>query len=801
MTVAPYGDRHTAGGKGPRQNRGPVRESCARPRPAAARPAFPELLAPAGSPEAYFAAVSAGADAVYLGLSRFNARERAENFTLSDLCRILPHARARRVRVYLALNALLTEADLPDAIAILHQVEPLGLDAVIAADLGLIRIIREFFPGIPVHASTQAGCASYDAACEFARLGVSRVILERHLRAEEIRRIVSRSPIGVEIFVHGSMCYSFSGKCLFSSYLGGKSGNRGACVQPCRRVYGFPGGEGAVFSTRDLTLIDHLPELVSMGLSAFKIEGRMRGADYVGSVVAAYRAALDAIREGRPREGVEAGRRLLASVVGREETPGLVGGAAPGEVAAGGVTGNVGELLGEVREVRDGWAAVAGGASVSRGDRLRVQFRSDGSGRGFTALETRADARGIAVKVPFPVDPGDLLLRTGGGGRMEITRRAAREMEALPPGGVSFRVRIAEGAVLVDAAYGAARKEFRFRVSGPAPASGEIPPDAPSRLRALYRGDLPAGEISVEGGAGPVRWSDVEELFARAARMFDKEFYLAGKERRLAILPALRVAGKREESRPTVFFVACRAEQLGRLPDDPAVVPVAEFTRAVARDPVGAIGRRRERVVLRLPMPLLEADSAFLRRTVREAEEKGFRAWMASDLGHFRLLAAAGGRRALSILADQSLSAFNMGALSVLSRLGARRMVLPAEAPLPALRAVAKYLYGTGIAYAYGAVPLMTSRLLPASGARGALVSGRGETFHVEADDRGSVVRPDRPFSASGILHELRAAGIPDFFVDLSGVPDGEIAGILDALFADREIPGTTSFNLFRGNF
>ncbi len=314
------------------------------PLPRAPRPAFPELLAPAGSAEAYYAAVDAGADAVYLGLGKFNARERAENFNLADLCRIRPHARARGVRLYVAMNTLLTEADLPEAIGLLHQVAPLQPDAIIAADLGLVRILHEFFPGIPVHMSTQAGCASAEAAEAFARMGVSRVILERHLRKEEIARIAERSPVGVEIFVHGSLCYSYSGKCLFSSYLGGKSGNRGVCVQPCRRLYGHGGEPEAIFSTRDLSLLPHLPDLVPLGIASLKIEGRMRGAEYVAGVVSAYRAALDGIRAGNPAEGVAEGTRILSQVIGRETTPGLPGGARPGEVATGGESGNVGEL-------------------------------------------------------------------------------------------------------------------------------------------------------------------------------------------------------------------------------------------------------------------------------------------------------------------------------------------------------------------------------------------------------------------------------------------------------------------------
>lgn len=770
----------------------------------AGRPPLPELLAPAGSVEAYFAAVSAGADAVYLGLQKFSARERAENFTLADLCRVLPHARRKGVRVYLAMNTVLTEADLPEAIGLLHQAAPLYPDAVIVQDLGLLRIVRDFFPGLPVHVSTQAGCASVSAADEFARLGAQRVILERHLRLEEVRQIVGRAKAGVEIFVHGAMCYSYSGKCFFSSYLGGKSGNRGACVQPCRRLYGHEGGEEAVFSTRDLSLLDLLPDLVPLGFAAFKIEGRMRSAEYVAGVVSAYRTALDRIREGKPAEGIAEGRKILSDVIGREETRGLTGGASPAEVVAGGSTGNVGELLGAIREVRDGWAYLPGPVTASRGDRLRVQFQSDGSGKGFTALSMRADPRGLYVTVPFPVSEGDLLFRVGGGGRAEITRQARKEMDGIRPEGVSFRVAVGGTVVAVDASYGKVKRSFSFRVSGGGDSSsGRLPPDAEGRLAAVYRGDLPLGEIRVEGRGAAVSWPDVEALFVKAARKFDRDFYLSGKELRLSVLPALRVSGNRQEKLPAVFFVGCRADQLPHLPPDEEILPVVEFTRGMARDPSPAgRGGARNRTYLRLPAPFLEADASFLRRTVKEAVRKGHRRWVVSDVGHFALFAGLDLRREVTLISDHYLYAFNMGALSVLSRLGASRMILPIEAPLPALRAVGKYLHGLGIAVAYSSLPLMISRLVPAGGIRGGeVVSPRAERFAIEVDDRGSTVRPVRPFSAAGVLHEIRAAGIQDFYVDVRSASPQEIGSIFAALREDREIPDTSTFNLFRGNF
>ncbi len=771
--------------------------------PVEPKPAFPELLAPAGSVENYFAAVAAGADAVYLGLQQFNARERAENFTLGDLCRILPHARRNKVRVYLTLNTLLTEQELPDAIALLHQIAPLSPDALIVADLGLLRILRENFPDLAVHVSTQAGCASADAAEEFARMGASRVVLERHLRLPEVKRIASRSPIGVEIFIHGSMCYSYSGKCFFSSFLGGKSGNRGACVQPCRRLYGHDGAEDALFSTRDLSLMGQLPELAALGISSFKIEGRMRSAEYVSAVVGAYRKALDLIKAGQPDEGVAEGKRLLGGVMGREETPGILGGAAPGDIASGGGTGSIGTPLGPIREIHEGWAFVAAEPSFEQGDRLRVQFQSDGSGRAFTALNIKPDVGGFRVKVPFDVSAGDLVFRVGTTGRADFARAAKREMEALPPGGIRFNVIVGDGFVAIEAAYGKFRREMSFRVGGRGNrAESHVPPNASGRLASSCQIELPVGEIHVESHNPSVAWVDVESLFVKAARQFDKEFHLAGKELRLSILPTLRVSGTRKETVPAVFYVACKPSQLSKLAKSAAIVPVVDFTKAVAREPGGPGAGFREKGYFRLSAPLLEADASFWRRTVREALDKGYTRWILPDVGHFSFFPPGAERRKLQLVSDHYLYAFNLGSLSVLSRLGASRMILPVEATLTSLRAVGKYLHGLGIAVAYGALPLMVSRALPASGVRrGEVTSPRDERFVIEADEHGSSVRPIVPYSASGILHELRGAGIDDFFVDFSGTPDEKIPEVMAALEADCHIPGTSHFNLHHSNF
>jgi hypothetical protein len=522
-------------------------------------------------------------------------------------------------------------------------------------------------------------------------------------------------------------------------------------------------------------------------------------------VVSAYRYALDAIRAGKPEEGVEEGMRRLSAVIGRTATPGITGGAAPAEVAVGGESGNVGELLGAAVSINDGWTFIPGAEAVSPGDRLRVQFAIDGSGRGFSAAErdTRCEEAGLYLKIPFSVSVGDLVFRTAGGGRSEYTRRAKREMEAARPDGARFHILVSSGEVEIKASYGSAAREYRYRVSGPKNAPpGVVPKDGERQLLASYKGELPLAEILLEYRDAPCAWGDVKSLFLQAARNFDKEFHLAGKRLRLEIMPSLRVAGTRQEGAATTIFASVNAEQLSCIPKLKEVSFVVEMTKALLRDPSPIIVAAREGAYFRRPVPLLESDASFLRRTVIEAVGKGLTRWVLPDVGYFRFFAPSPIRAKTVLISDHYLYAFNTAAFSALSRLGAARMILPVETTMEALRGVGRFLYGIGIAPAYGRAPLMISRLLPAAGPReGEAVSPRGERFPVRANDNGSVVFPPAPFSASGSLGEMRSAGFRDFYADLRGVSAEEAAAVLESLLADREIPGASTFNLFRGNF
>ncbi len=251
-----------------------------------------EILAPAGGPEQLTAAVRAGADAVYLGLESFNARRAAANFTAQSLPQIVGYCRARGVRVYVTLNILLWDSELNAAAELIRQIAQSGADALIVQDLAAAALARQICPELPLHASTQMSVHSAAGVQMLERLGFARAILARELSAAEIARIREQSALELELFVHGALCMSVSGQCLMSAMLGGRSGNRGLCAQPCRLAYTAGGREHAL-SLKDLSLIPHIRQLQALGVRSLKIEGRMKRPEYVAAAVHACRTALD----------------------------------------------------------------------------------------------------------------------------------------------------------------------------------------------------------------------------------------------------------------------------------------------------------------------------------------------------------------------------------------------------------------------------------------------------------------------------------------------------------------------------
>ena len=254
-----------------------------------------ELLAPAGSMEALRAAVCNGADAVYLGADTFNARINARNFSAADLQEAVVYCHVRGVKVHLTLNTLVLDREMPRAAELIRLAASCGVDAFIVQDLGMVSLCRQLAPDVPIHASTQMSIHSLEGVLEAAALGCSRVVLARELPAEEIAHICKKSPVEIEVFVHGALCMCYSGQCYLSSVIGRRSGNRGQCAQPCRLPYGYGRFESTRYplSLKDNCLAGELDELRRMGVASIKIEGRMKRPEYVAIVTRAYRTVLN----------------------------------------------------------------------------------------------------------------------------------------------------------------------------------------------------------------------------------------------------------------------------------------------------------------------------------------------------------------------------------------------------------------------------------------------------------------------------------------------------------------------------
>ena len=282
-----------------------------------------ELLAPAGNIEALDAAIGEGADAVYLGLKTFNARLRSSNFAWNQFEAAVQAVHRLGKKIFVTVNTVSEERETERLYRFLAYLDRVGPDGLIVQDFGVVRMVQEFFPKLKLHASTQMNIASARGVNLLSKEGIRRVVLSRELSLEEIKKIRANTSAELEVFVHGALCVSESGLCLFSSYLGGKSANRGMCTQACRRFYtaetngGFE--QGYYFSPCDLQLAEKIPDLVMAGVDSFKIEGRMKSAEYVGSVVSAYRYVLDHWQEDK-KGSIATAKRMLSTDFARQKT-------------------------------------------------------------------------------------------------------------------------------------------------------------------------------------------------------------------------------------------------------------------------------------------------------------------------------------------------------------------------------------------------------------------------------------------------------------------------------------------------
>jgi len=784
----------------------------------------PELLSPAGSLEAFFAAMEKGADAVYAGLKQFSARAKAKNFTLAQMESMTAYAHSLGKKVYVTLNTLVKESELPLLVDTLSSLEAIQVDAVIIQDMAVARLARRFFPGLPLHASTQMTVHNTPGVLQLAELGFERVVLARELHLDEISRIVAQSPIGIECFIHGALCFSVSGQCYFSSFLGGHSGNRGRCAQPCRRQYRYKGKEGYYFSTNDFSSIDLIPQMAAAGVGSLKIEGRMKSAEYVASIVGAYRKVLDADPSGFPAALAEA-RELIKQSFGRVPTKGFLAAHNPPDIATPALRGATGRFLGEIKSVRGERIFFESRDRLHIGDRIRIQPKSDMAGRGFTVREIFVDNRPvksvqerarIAVTSPFAAAVGDAVFKVSSETAFTMSENAClKRLEATKKGRLPCDLHFAlQDRLLLISAETAGRKET---VALPLAADE---PARSSDMAEVFRGqfakcgDTPfiLGNLSAEGfppimippaALKEMKRDFYRELERRIIPRVEKE----RQERRaqaLASLPAKKPASAAR--RPELIVRAEKSGDLHLLHREGVDALALPLSRANLHQ-LSQISRRlrgrEERIIWRLPFMMWDDDIRWYSDALKWLLESGFCRFEAANIAHFRMLREHLGKavRPVEIATDYRLFSLNSLALLAWHELGATAttlyieddadnmaQLLAAETPL-----CCRVLL-------HGEVPAITSKIAIKSVKNDApLLSDRGDGYRVTVRDGLTQITPTRRFSITQYRDRLQALGCGSFILDLANLDKTAQEQVLAAYAAGRELPETSPFNFLQG--
>ena len=409
-----------------------------------------ELLAPAGGFEAFKAAVENGADAVYLGGKSFSARASAANFDLEELQKAVRYAHERQVRVYVTVNILIADQEFQELQDYVHALYELGVDAIILQDVGVAELIQRILPEMETHASTQMTVNTSWGVRHLESLGFSRVVLARETSAVEMKDIADGTPLDIEVFVHGALCIGYSGQCLMSSFIGGRSGNRGTCAQPCRMTYQIVNNDKQnlliqkntgehLLSPRDLNLAEELAELKRIGIHSLKVEGRMKRPEYVATVIRLYRQAIDRIADqqdgttGNPLLTPEEHQELL-QVFNREFTTGYFRENLGAELMSYSRPNNRGTRLARVVRLEDGRLSLKLEAKLHPGD--GIEFWTGRGREGVTVGQIWKDGKeaaeglpGETVAIEFSgiAQPGDRVFKTNDALLMEKARQSFQE--------------------------------------------------------------------------------------------------------------------------------------------------------------------------------------------------------------------------------------------------------------------------------------------------------------------------------------------------------------------------------------
>ena len=705
-----------------------------------------ELLAPAGNVEALDAAIGEGADAVYMGLKSFNARLRSSNFSWREFEGAVESLHKMGRKIYVAVNTVIEEHETERLYRFLGYLNKIGPDGIIVQDFGVVRMCQEFFPKLELHASTQMNVASAAAANLLLSQGVKRVVLARELGLEEVRQVKQQTSAEIEMFVHGALCVSESGLCQFSSFLGGKSANRGMCTQACRRLYtaDLPSGEekGYYFSPCDLELINHIPELMQLGVDSFKIEGRMKSAEYVGAVTAAYRFVMDHWEQDR-KGAIAEGKRILSTDFARSKTDYWYGfkDVAEGVASAGAKilnpkqAGGTGIFLGKIqllRNANDKERAEAGN------DEIQMAFVQGGS---------------------YDPDPGDSI-------RLHRQDDTGRESHK-----VRIMVQDDGGRRWIDVPKGFSRGDSVYLLQT-------------KSMSKRYKRVLPQDLSRFRSQPGPEHLPVLDLTPAGKKEMdwFPQGLYVA--------VSTVADAHLVQTAHPVRVIVELNNEtEYDFLNKDMLERPILPFSKKmvfISLDPFAA-----------------EGDMEHLKNTVEHLLANGYTQFVANNLAHIAMLKD---KKDVKLIAGPYLYTFNRWAVSFLENQNVMAVQMPFENGEQNLcDTFADYAERNRVllpVFAYPALFRMRFKL-PKDYDFTYFTDKEKMSFKVNSTADGSFVMPEAPFSIIEKIAAISNKGFSRHLLDFSKtrVLKGDMKNLLNLIHRQGHVDGSSRFNWKDGFF
>ncbi len=778
----------------------------------------PELLAPAGSLEAFFAAVDAGADAVYTGLKEFSARAKAKNFSLKEIEQVTHYLQQQGKRLYITLNTLVKEKELSQLIDTLGALEEIGVDAVILQDLAVWKLAKDHFPGLELHASTQMTIHNAAGVKMLERMGFTRGVLAREMTLPEIASIRQQTTLELEHFIHGALCFSFSGQCYFSSFLSGKSGNRGRCAQPCRRNHRYRQQDGYYFSPNDLSAIDLLPELEQAGICSLKIEGRMKSAEYVHKVVRAYRQVLDAPDHHR-KEVLKEAKILLKESFGRQPTKGFLSGGQPSDMAIPMHKGSTGRFLGEITRVRGGEITFKTKDTLLLGARLRVQPATDKSGTAFTVrqlIQGKRTVNKVAANAQATVPStfinqfkvGDSVFMVSSPSAFTMSDAACRRKlsNVRPPAEkVDLVIDVTPQQLQITATLGGKEQQFQFAVETfPAEKQGLDE----KILRQTF--SVTAGEPF---SLGKLTCREVSPVVIppKQLKQVRRDFYAELRKSHQPQKPQLRAAhsqSARDALLPQVspsgggkrqVCVQLRDSRDQRVLQDQQVEQIMIPLTGQNLQHANKLVRRSRQLIWDIPFVIFDREWTDTRNAIRQLVQMGFTNYRLNNLGHFPLFDKLDG---VHLFSSFRLFSLNSQAISALAELGIKEAELYIEDDRNNLVDILRHRLPIPTAMTvYASVPLLTSRVkIKNVRSDNPVLSDRGDAYRVQQRQGLTWLNSETDFSFIANMAELQSWGCQRFVVDLSHLGPFSQPGkrVLDALRQGYDPEGTSKFNFER---